>query len=365
MTSPCPSRSTTPVHCRAADALRDDDWDRFLQGTELGHFQQSSLWAQYKHHEGWQPERVVLADDGGPLAGFQLLWRRSRLGRIGYISKGPAARDAASAPWDELTRQIQSTANRLKLQAVIVQSPDWAPEAVPVLRRYGFLDNHLHDVIRATLLIDLSPGWDQIARSFRHDTRNNIRRLTRDGYRIFPGRAEDVPQFFTLMQAMCERLGTRPNPGSEAALAALWHSFDRRGLATMLMARRNAQILGGLLLLRFGSRLTVWKQACDPAKVRRRPDTLVWAESIRLAIETGCRWFDFVSFNPATTIALREGTKSGVDKRISRDFFHLGFGGEPLNLPDPLVWLSHPWARRLYRMAIRIPWFRQLRGWLA
>src|SRR4051812_17228245 len=70
--------------------LTDSAWDDFLQGTSLGHFQQSSLWARAKSGQGWRPIRIVLRLDGQIAGGFQILARRSRrFGSVGYIYKGP------------------------------------------------------------------------------------------------------------------------------------------------------------------------------------------------------------------------------------------------------------------------------------
>jgi hypothetical protein len=301
---------------------------------------------------------VILADGDGPLAGFQLLWRPTRLGRIGYVSKGPVAREQEDAPWEQLTREIIDVANRLNLQAVIVQPPDWAPEAVPVFRQHGFADNHLYDVIRATWLIDLTTGWDQVEAGFRKGARRATRQSIADGFVVREGAESDLPDFFYMMNAMCRRLRTRPNPGTELSLRALWTAFHRQGLARLLIAcHADSKAQAGLLLLRFGDRLTAWKQACDSTLLLRRPDPLLFAEAIRSGIGSGCRFFDFAALHPEAARALERGDDLSRDPRYSRDFFHVGFGGQPLHLPDPLVWFRSNILRRAYRLAIRLPGF--------
>src|SRR5256885_1684080 len=66
----------------------DPKWDTFLQATASGHFQQSSLWALVKAAEGWRPVRLVITADDTAMGGFQILVRRTRLGKVGYIYKG-------------------------------------------------------------------------------------------------------------------------------------------------------------------------------------------------------------------------------------------------------------------------------------
>src|SRR5215831_9968162 len=71
---------------RSPEAV-DAEWDGFLAASPLGHFQQCSLWALAKNAEGWKPLRMVLRKQGRLAGGFQILWRRTRLGPIGYIYK--------------------------------------------------------------------------------------------------------------------------------------------------------------------------------------------------------------------------------------------------------------------------------------
>ena len=64
-------------------------WDEFLGSSPRGQFQQSTGWAQVKAREGWSAVREYLDPTAPRSGGFQLLWKKSRLGRVGYVSKGP------------------------------------------------------------------------------------------------------------------------------------------------------------------------------------------------------------------------------------------------------------------------------------
>jgi len=48
-----------------SQSLADPDWDAFLQTTNLGQYQQSSMWARYKAADGWQPLRYLFTADAG------------------------------------------------------------------------------------------------------------------------------------------------------------------------------------------------------------------------------------------------------------------------------------------------------------
>src|SRR5262245_61106752 len=70
-------------------SLSDAACDEFLRSTPLGHFQQTSLWSQVKATEGWHILREMMLIGGEIVGGFQILYRPSRFGRVGYLSKGP------------------------------------------------------------------------------------------------------------------------------------------------------------------------------------------------------------------------------------------------------------------------------------
>ena len=78
----------------------DRCWDDLLCRSGLGQFQQATFWMQAKRAQGWKPIRAIVTLDGEPVGGFQVLWRRSWLGRIAYVSKGPVL--LPSAAWDPL-----------------------------------------------------------------------------------------------------------------------------------------------------------------------------------------------------------------------------------------------------------------------
>src|SRR5258706_39485 len=64
--------------------VEDSCWDKFLQETPLGQFQQSTIWARAKASEGWRVVRLVLTVDEEIVGGFQILWRPSWRGRVAY-----------------------------------------------------------------------------------------------------------------------------------------------------------------------------------------------------------------------------------------------------------------------------------------
>jgi hypothetical protein len=142
----------------------DESWDEFLQQIPVGQFHQSSMWARAKASEGWSCIRVLMAGECGLMGGFQLLWRSTRLGRIGYVSKGPVLKPLENRVDADLVERhaislLKDTARRKRIRALIVQPPDFCNEMSGSLRDADLLPGVQMGVNDATWIVDVSDGW--------------------------------------------------------------------------------------------------------------------------------------------------------------------------------------------------------------
>ena len=154
----------------------DASWDEFLMKTPMGQFQQSSMWAQVKEVEGWECLRVVATLKDQIAGGFQILWRNTRLGRIGYVSKGPVAVPETQSLIERLVVLMCDQARKNKILALIVQPPDDSQITSDILGHYHFIQSNPMGVIETTLLVDVSNGKEALDKGMsRKDTRRNVR----------------------------------------------------------------------------------------------------------------------------------------------------------------------------------------------
>ncbi len=333
----------------------DDDWDQFLASVPLGHFQQSSQWALAKSTEGWKPIRAILNSGGRIVGGFQILARDTRFGRFGYISKGPVAAEETPEALAEMIRAVKNTARTERLHALIVQAPDASRIESSLLSSHGFLPNRLVDVVRATLLVDLSLGMEQIGRCMRKNTWVEIRQAQRRGVTIREGTEKDLPAFFELMLATCQRQETRPSPSSAQDLLGVWKAFASKGSARLSLAECDGTAVAGAFCICFGSRVTIWKKGWSGAHRDRHPNQLLLFESIEWAARNGYELFDFAALAPDTARTLLQGGPLSETQKKSRDFVHLSYGNKPVLLPEDQVYLPNPFLRHAYRMAMAVP----------
>lgn len=348
LTSGAPDRRDLEASILVDEGMEDPAWDDFLRSVPQGRFQQSSLWAEVKATEGYRPVRLRLIRGGQVLGGCQLLWRRSRAGRIGYVSQGPVLTSESAESAGVVVSGICRVVRDLRLRALVAQLPDFSPALSQAMSAHGFLPNRLVDLITANLVVDVSKGLPEVEAKMRRTTRKEVRQAGERGVTIREGDATDIPLFHRLMLSTCARQKTKPNPAREESLRSFWEVFHRGDNLRLCFAEYKGETLSGLLTLRFGGRATMWKRGWTSQHSDLRPNQLLTFDALRWAGQKGCKTCDFAALARDTAEALLGGKSLSDQQKRSRHFFNLGFGGAPQLLPEGLVYVRHPVLRRLY-----------------
>lgn len=339
-------------------SLEHDAWDKFLENTALGHFQQSTGWARVKAAEGWSCVRVLLCHGDAIHAGFQLLYARKQFLILGYVSKGPVIVGLAENPslGEWISEEVQRVMREYRVSAVIAQAPDFDHGTSGCLQSAGFTELGLSAIISATFCMPVGcrePEWrTKIKKSARYEAR----RASKSGVVIRHGTDADLPLFFDLMCQTCRRQDTSPNPSSLEALSALWRSFRDRDQAHLLIAELEGRPLAASLCLKFGNRMTLWKKGWNSMHSELNPNVLLTMEGLEWTERSGCDLHDVVATDPEMARSLLAGVPLTDEQRASRHYFFLRFGGTPYLLPPALIRFRNPFLRVAY------PW---LRPWLA
>jgi lipid II:glycine glycyltransferase (peptidoglycan interpeptide bridge formation enzyme) len=334
-------------------------WDAFLERTPLGQFQQTSRWARVKALDGWKAERVWLDPRRPDAGGLQLLWKPTRLGNMGYVSKGPVLPNEDQSAVNALLTELQSTAARLGLRALILQPPDQSAITPSDLHRHGFGTKPLDSVIRATAVIDVSAGRAALLARMNRQVRREARLAAERGVTVRQGGREDLACFFALMELSCRRQQTAPNPARVELLEALWDEFSPNiilGLAAV-----HGEPVAGLLMLGHGSRLSFWKKGWDSKDRHSFANCLLNVEAIGWAHDRGYQTVDFVGLDPQIAETLATGGQLTESQLRSRHMFNLRLGAEPKLLPPARLLVVNPVVRQLYHLGSRC---RPINNWL-
>ncbi|MGE3310245.1 MAG: lipid II:glycine glycyltransferase FemX, partial [Limisphaerales bacterium] len=343
----------------------DPGWDAFAEEHPQGQFQQSSAWAAAKAPEGWKVRWVQVKEGERIRAGAQILHKRTRAGLIGFINKGPLVDANDPKVRESLIAALVADHRASGYVALLVQPPDGADPLVPHLESAGFLRETVARMADATLLVDVSKGWDAAHAGFRRTTRREIRQGYERGVRIEEGGPDDVPDFFRLMASTCQRQGARPNPANVAVATALVRAFTGAGKSRLWFAVHDGKRVAGGFAIGFGDRVVFWKKGWDQSGNPMHVNTLITADIIRWSAEKGYRWLDFAMMDRDTATAMVNGTELPKDLATRRDFFNLGFGGRGLVMPPCLVRFRNPLVAAGYRLATWAPIREKTRTLLA
>jgi hypothetical protein len=339
-----------PTDVALSTATSDPLWDDFLRQTPYGQYQQSSLWAEFKTGEGWQHHRVLVRSANGIDGGFQILWRSKGPFKVGYVSKGPVAHAETPVLRAELTRLLMQSARSLGLNALIVQLPDEVGvDMAASAEEPEFIRSNPLKVIEATYLVDVREGMEAVRRRMHRNVRQCVRKAREQGVTVRAGTEEDLPLFFNLMAATCQRQNAAPNPATFASLRRLWRLFAASGSVEMAFAGRDGQDVAGRMNLIFGHRVTQWKKGWDGTHSEWHPNELLADHALEWAQDHGHRLCDFSAINRLTAESILAGRPTDSSIARSRDMFNLRLGGFPQLLPRARIYLPNSILRWGYR----------------
>jgi len=333
--------------------VADPQWDEFLQSTSLGQFQQSAMWAQAKTAEGWKSARIVLTLDDEIAGGFQMLWRPSWRGRIGYVSKGPVV----SPPFPELLEfaadLLKQVARSEKLRVLVVQPPDLCDQFSPQLAAHGFELDVLAGVNDCTWMIDVRNGFPAVEEQMSKWTRKKIRQAVNRGVSVREGTRGDVGKFFQLMLATCRRQGVEPSPSDERTMLALWDAADSAKRIRLTLAEHEGKELAGLVSIVFGGTVSLWKKGWISSEAQLHPNELLMDESLRWACANGFHFADFCAFDKQMATTILSGQPLSAEQEKSRHTFNVRLGGRPVLLPKAMTYLPNRVFRSAYCSVFR------------
>jgi lipid II:glycine glycyltransferase (peptidoglycan interpeptide bridge formation enzyme) len=330
--------------------VEDTCWDKFLQETPLGQFQQSTIWARVKATEGWRTVRVVLTVDKKIVGGFQILWRSSWRGREGYVSKGPVALPGYPGLAEYATELLRRLGRRERFRALVVQPPDLCKQFSARLAVSGFELDMLARVNETTWIINLRDGFEAVERGMRSETRKKARQAVDRGVKIREGGRDDIQTFFDLMLSTCRRQRVTPSPSDVRTILALWDAARPAGLVRLTFAELEGRPLAGQVDICFGQTVTSWKKGWSSSEAKRFPNDLLTYQALQWATSSGFQFFDFSAFDRSMALAILSGKSLTPDQEKSRYIFLARMGGTPRLLPEARVYFANPIFRLSYRV---------------
>ena len=279
-----------PVHLGAD---RREDWNGLVAAEPRFSLLQSWEWGEFKEALGWTARRIAVEDDGRLVAGAQLLIKRVRplAASIGYVPRGPVgdwrAPGIASVLFEELAGTMRR--NRGVFLRVEPGLPDERRGDHP-LGSFGFRPGRSSIQPRATIILDLRPGPDDIQKSFRRKTRQYIHQAAQSGITVRAGGADDIPIVYGLLRETSRRAGFPARV--PAYYESEWRCLAAAGLIVVLMAYHGGRLLAVRTISRFGRHAAEFHAGSVAPVPHLYPNHLLVWEAIQWARSRGCESYD-------------------------------------------------------------------------
>ena len=350
----------TATEATAADRA---DWHRFLAAHPAGDPLQTWGWADVTAVGGEHPVRLIARDASGEARGVaQVLVRPTSFGRsVLYVPHGPVwdwYDPAGASALDRLLNAVRQTGlhergivakidPRAAYSEAGAQPGGLSAELIQAeLERRGLRPARVDLQARTTRVLDLRGGPDALLASFDKDTRNLLRRATREGVtaRLVRDADHDAYRVFAeLLATTSSRAGFHSR--SPQALDRLADSFAPSGAAYLVLAELDGRPIAGCLALVTGSRgFYLYAGSL-------RGDALRHANGAYLALWTLCEALASDGIESLDLWGVAEADDATADPEWAGfSLFKRGFGGARL---------THPGAMD---MVISPAWYR-LRDW--
>lgn len=275
-------------------------WDLLVQSNPASGFMQSTYWAQFKRQMGLTPYHLVLFDDQ-ELLGGGIFYAAPNMKGAGFL----VAPDGPVLPWhdDELSARCM----KLIVEALAAEASTSGSMAMRIAPRLGtklpqalheFTQSPLRLIEHKTMFLDLEPEPEILLEKMKPKARYNIGLARRKGVTVHEDSSiSAVRKFYAVMQAVAARNQIFIEPLSY--FIALIDTLCPSGLAKVLFAEHDGEILGALIMIIFGERATyLYGGTSDTRRNFMGGYALQWA-AIETARESGAKTYDFWGYDSA------------------------------------------------------------------
>lgn len=330
--------------------LAPQDWDAFASQCPHGHLLQGSLWGQFKARYGWKVHRVALIEGSHIVAGAQVLFRRTPLGGVGYIPRGPLA------DWESpevVSLLLRAVHGRMRREGAVFLKVEPNISETSALGTLKFRPAKQWIQPLASIIVDLTPDLDAIAVAQKPKTRYNIGLAARRGVEIRQASSDELETFYSLLEitAQRDRFLIRPLSYYRDFL----NIMDQN--AQLFLASYQGQVLGGVIVARFGAEAIYLYGASSDSHRNLMPNHLLQWEAMKWAKAQGCTRYDLWGIPPEAAQAGEEddGQDPAGHGMWGVYRFKLGFGGRVVSYAGSYDYVYSPlryllWSRLVPRL---------------
>jgi CelD/BcsL family acetyltransferase involved in cellulose biosynthesis len=271
---------------RLIDPIADPEWLAFIEGSPTAEVFHHPRWlGLLRDQYGYQVQACCLANGNGIEAGIPVAKIESRLTGRRLVSLpfsdvcSPAlAPGTDSEALDDLGRALAEQARASELGLTVHAPLSGAPKAFVQPR---FVRH----------LLSLDADLTEIEASYAKQIKRGIKKAEREGLRVERrGDRAALDAFYSLHLQTRRRLGVPTQPKS--FIRRFEGLFDA-GLGFVAVVLDESEPIAAAVFLTHNETATYKYGASDAARLGKRPNNLLFAETIRWARDSGFRTLDF------------------------------------------------------------------------
>ncbi|MGI8827550.1 MAG: lipid II:glycine glycyltransferase FemX [Chloroflexota bacterium] len=277
--------------CIVFDEHREG-WNRFVAASRYGHILQSWEWGDIKAENGWEAVRLALLDGDSYLAAAQVLLRSLPygLGRLAYVPKGPVLDYTDIRTVEAMLQALQHLASKRGVISLKIEPDVQEPNPVSQLLRNLGLRASAPVQMRSTIWVDLTAPEEEILAGQKQKTRYNTRLALRKGVTVSSATARDLAPWYDMYSLTAQRDGFSIH--SRDYYRLLLQTLQPRGMATLLLAHHEGDLLAGIIVFSFGREAQYMYGASSNHKRNLMAPYAVQWEGMRWGKEHGAEVYD-------------------------------------------------------------------------
>ncbi|MRR29651.1 peptidoglycan bridge formation glycyltransferase FemA/FemB family protein, partial [bacterium] len=330
-------------------------WNGVIESLPGAHVLQSWQWGQFKAMYGWRPLPQVWRDAGGKvLAAAMVLERTIRLTPFGprlnilYVPRGPLL------DWEDSNHRtlvldgLQALAKKEKAIFIKIDPEVLLGSGIPgssgeISNPYGklitgelesrnWLFSQDQIQFRNTVWLDLNGTEEDWLARMKPKTRYNIRLAEKKGVTVRKGTADDLSAVYQMYAETSVRDGFVIR--AETYYLRAWKYFMEAGLAEVLLAEVEGELVAGLILFFTGQRAWYMYGMSRELHRDKMPNYLLQWQAMCTAQTRGCLQYDLWgapdSFDETDSMWGVFRFKEGLGGQVSRFIGAWDFTPRPL-----------------------------------
>jgi serine/alanine adding enzyme len=269
--------------CKSEGEAVSDEWDEFVFSSPTATVSHLYSWRRIiTESYGHKPFYLMARRDNKITGILPLIQVKSRL--FGNV--------LASMPFQDyggIVANDEETFRALLYQALLLKK-ECGSESIE-LRHFNphFSSEGRLRGDKATLLLDISAGSENLWKSFSPKVRNQIRKAQKSGLSTQSGGAELLEEFYRPFSVNMRDLGSPVH--HHRFFEKIFSVFGNN--AKILLVREGVQTVGGLIALFFKNIAIVPWASCYREYFPKCPNNLLYWDALQLACTLNCTTFDF------------------------------------------------------------------------